>query len=127
MVAGIIANMLAVNPDLSLADIKAYLHSGADQIGPEADQAPDPSNEFSYDPASGFNKYYGHGRANSYKSTYLCRLLQLTAGHEYSQDTMLCPPTRTHPKPAKTPTPARQMMAFWLLMLPAILSGAKNN
>ncbi len=120
MVAGVIANMLAVDPTLTLAEIKTYLQDGADQIGPEADQAYDASNEFSYD-GSGFNSYYGHGRTNSYKSTYLAAD---AAGHSVVGFPV---PPLSQAETCEDPNPDAADDGWLLLVMPAILAAALKN
>jgi subtilisin family serine protease len=65
LVAGVVANMIAVNRAITLSDLSSHLEGGADQVGPRAE-------EFIYD-FNGFVKYYGHGRKNAFKGVYLAK------------------------------------------------------
>ncbi|MEE9446416.1 MAG: S8 family serine peptidase, partial [Arenicellales bacterium] len=112
MVAGVIANMLAVNNNLTEPQIRDYLQDSADQIGPEAEQAYDVSNEYSYN--AGHNKYYGHGRLNAHKAVQMANNVNVLALAEAPE---LC----------EDPNPGAIEDDFLLLMIPAIISGALKN
>jgi subtilisin family serine protease len=58
LVAGVVADILACNPNLTAAQVRQALRDGADKIGP-----------YSY--PSGRNDYYGYGRVNLYNSLQL--------------------------------------------------------
>ncbi len=106
MVAGVIANMLAISPGISLINIKAFLHDGADKIGPNA-------GEFLYD-ISGFNKYYGYGRVNAYKSVQLA-------------DPAGIPPPAEALVLCTDPNPGAADDDWLILTMPAILAAALKN
>ena len=100
LVAGVIANMLAVDSGLTLAEIKTILRNSADKIGPDA-------GEFAY--SSGFNKYYGYGRVNAYNAARLA-----------NSDTPL-----TATETCEDPNPGAEDDLL-LLIIPAIISATKQ-
>lgn len=61
--AGVVALALAVNPQLTAADVKDILRRGSDRIDPQGGQ---------YD-ASGRSRYYGYGRLNAASVVQLAR------------------------------------------------------
>lgn len=115
MVAATIANMLAVNEGLTLTNIKDYIQKSADQIGPKAGEPFDANNEFTYN-AAGSNSFYGHGRLNAYKA------VQMSINDDGLTNSLL-----EAPEICEDPNPGAADNDFLLLMMPAILAGAKKK